>query len=365
MAPRETRWIRSATLVGYSEAATAVGLNPEVMLERVGIDIRCLSDPEILISLDSYLELLAVSAASSNCADFGVRAAIARGIPDLGLVSLLMREAETVEQAIQFYSSHLTLHADGTVIRLDKRFDSPLIVIEIVGQTKEQSIQATQFCVAGIMIQIRWLIGAEFQPEMVSFSHPRPRNLQVAQSFFKCPVSYNQALSGIVLRREDLKRPIVTSPPFLRKLALRHLGPLISTPDSFSARVSRLIRQMLPEGECTSEAVAEYFNVDRRTLNRRLEREGEAFTSVLQRVRMEAALRGMQNADSSLTAIADMTGFESLSSFSRWFQRSFGCTATEWRSRPGRGKSDDLLPAAQDSTSVAAGGEPQPTRGKH
>lgn len=329
---RTTRTIRSATLSGYPEAARAVGLDPQKILASVGLNMRCMEDQETQISFDAYLNLLAESARLADCPDFGTRAAIERGTPNYGAVSLLMREAETVEAAINFYTSHLTLHADGTLIELDKRFQNPLVFVEIQARTREESFQCTQFAAVGITMQIRWLLGDDFQPDTVSFAFAKPANTSAIQRFFKCPVLYKQVVSGLVLNRTVLQRPLVTSSPFLRKLALDQLAPILHrAPSSFSTKVGRVVRRMVGEGVCDSEAVAESFKIDRRTLNRRLAHDGETFSTILQQVRIEIACRALDGSDSPLTQVADAAGFESLSSFSRWFQKSFGCTASDWR----------------------------------
>ena len=346
MEMRSTRTIRSATLQGYPEAARAVGLDPQKMLARVGLNLRCMEDLETQISFDAYLRLLAESARLADCPDFATRASIARGTPNYGAVSLLMREAETLEAAIGFYTSHLTLHADGTFIELDKRFRDPLVFVEISARTREESFQCTQFAFVGITMTIRWLLGEDFQPDMVSFAFAKPAQTTAIQRFFKCPVLYKQIVSGLVLNRSVLQRPLVTSSPFLRKLALDQLAPILQrSPGSFSTKVARVMRRMVGEGTCDSQAVAEHFKIDRRTLNRRLAREGETFSTVLQRVRIEIACRSLDGSDCSLTQVADAAGFESLSSFSRWFQKSFGCTASDWRCEQAvRGPTTSLLP---------------------
>ncbi|VTU27921.1 Virulence-regulating protein VirS [Variovorax sp. PBS-H4] len=335
---RTARAIRSATLLGYPQAARAVGLDPARMFERVGLDLRCMEDHETQISFDAFLQLLAESARQADCPDFASRAAIARGTPNYGTVSLLMREAETLEEALNFYTSHLTLHADGTFIELDKRFQNPLVFVEISARTQEESFQCTQYALVGITMQIRWLIGDNFQPDLVSFGFPRPARADAIQRFFKCPVLYKQVVSGLVLDRRDLERQLVTSPPFLRKLARDQLASsLPRSPGSFSMKVGRVIQRMIGEGTCEASAVAEHFRVDRRTLNRRLEHEGETYSSVLQRVRVDIACRALHGSDCSMTQVADAAGFKNLSSFSRWFQKSFECTASDWRSQAARG----------------------------
>jgi AraC-like DNA-binding protein len=331
------RTIRSATLDGYVATARALGLDPVAMLSAAGLEPGCMDDEETQISFDAFLRLLAESARLADCPDFATRASIARGTPNYGAVSLLMREAETLEAALGYYTSHLMLHADGTFIELDRRFQNPLIFVEISARSRAESFQCTQFALVGITMQIRWLLGRDFQPDAVSFAFPRPARSEAIQQFFKCPVRYQQVVSGLVLNRHTLDLPLVTSSPFIRKLALAQLAAsLPREPGSFSAKVGQVVRRRLGEERCDAVTVAAHFRMDRRTLNRRLAHEHENFSTVVQRVRVEIASRALHGSDCSLSQVADATGFDSLSSFSRWFHRSFGCTATAWRDHAGR-----------------------------
>lgn len=324
--------IRSATLRGYAQAASAVGLDPVAMLANVGLDPECLTNPDLLISIGSFFDLLTQSSISSSCLNFGARCAMTRGIPDLGAVTLLMRESETVESAIKVYSSHVTLHAEDFVVSVDKTEDCSIVVAQFLNISREQSVQALQFAVTGLVMQVRWLTGTDFCPEFISYSYFRPKRFHDALSLFKCPVLFNQAVSGIGISDRMLAQPLVTSPPFLRKLAMQQLGPLLNMPRSnLKTRVSRLIRQLLPENTCTSQTVASMLDIDRRTLNRWLDREGETFSSLLQSVRMNIARQGVSEESCSLTDLSDALGFTSLSSFSRWFRAYFGCSATDVR----------------------------------
>jgi hypothetical protein len=194
--PNSRRAIRSATLIGYAKAAASVGLDPEAMMIRVGLDPSCMANWETRISLDAYLALLAASAVESRCGDFGTRAAMARGLPDYGVVSLALREAETVKAALGLYSSHLTLHCDDIAIELDQRHDLPFITPDLPGNTPEEVAQATQFCMVGITRQLRWLTGGEFQPSLICFAFTRPASVFPPLRYIDCQVAYDQAVSA-------------------------------------------------------------------------------------------------------------------------------------------------------------------------
>lgn|GEM_PF-782283 len=326
------RTIRSATLVGYEYAARSVGLNPDVMLARVGLDKRCLSDYETPISLDAYFQLLEDSAESSHCADFGMRASLARGVPDYGIVSLLMREAETVEEAINYYTTHISLHADGICITLNQRYRHVELHIDIDARTADQTLQVAQFAVIGITTQIQFLLGEAFCPAEV-FLPATPTTITTDfNTLLRCPLSLTQPVPRVVLPSHVLQRRLNTSTPLLRKIAQRHLRPALPTPKhTFSAKVDRLIRDQLDDGTCDAAAIANYLHIDRRTLTRRLALENETFSSLLQRIRIDIAERALTATEFSLSSIADETGFSSLSAFSRWFAQTFGVTATVWR----------------------------------
>ena len=48
-------------------------------------------------------------------------------------------------------------------------------------------------------------------------------------------------------------------------------------------------------------------------------------------MRRELALRYLANPAHSVSAVAQMTGYATLSSFSRWFTGEFGMSPAQWR----------------------------------
>lgn len=79
-----------------------------------------------------------------------------------------------------------------------------------------------------------------------------------------------------------------------------------------------VLRELLPTGECSVEAVAKRFSVDRRSLLRRLRSEGATYAELLKQVRNDLLEHYIENTDLSLTEIASRLGFSSISALSRW-----------------------------------------------
>ncbi|SPS01631.1 helix-turn-helix transcriptional regulator [Cupriavidus taiwanensis] len=103
--------------------------------------------------------------------------------------------------------------------------------------------------------------------------------------------------------------------------------------DCIAVNVRRMMSRLLPQGNCSIEAVARQLGVDRRTVHRKLRSSGESYSANLSDMRMTLTLRYTANPHRPLCEVAELVGFESSSSFSRWFPKCFGCSASEWRLR--------------------------------
>nr|WP_272887020.1 helix-turn-helix transcriptional regulator [Phenylobacterium aquaticum] len=68
-----------------------------------------------------------------------------------------------------------------------------------------------------------------------------------------------------------------------------------------------------------------------RSFQRRLSREGVAFSDLLDAARLEMAKRLMRHSDVPLTEIAMAIGFAEPAVFSRFFRRATGQTPSAWR----------------------------------
>jgi AraC-like DNA-binding protein len=98
-----------------------------------------------------------------------------------------------------------------------------------------------------------------------------------------------------------------------------------------SERARRSLYLLLPAGRATLEQLGANLGQHPRALQRQLEREGRSFAVLLNEVRRELALRYLASPANSVGAAAQMTGYATLSSFSRWFAGEFGMSPAQWR----------------------------------
>ncbi len=97
-----------------------------------------------------------------------------------------------------------------------------------------------------------------------------------------------------------------------------------------AAQVRELVVTLLGTGACTIDRAAQHLGVDRRTIHRRLAKEGETFSGIVDAVRRELAQRYLAD-KRSLAEIAMLLGFSASSGFSHWYRRQYDATPSSRR----------------------------------
>src|SRR5205807_8690990 len=93
-------------------------------------------------------------------------------LPDLGPATLMLREEETVRDALRTMIALLHLHSDALYMHLEESDVAILTVDIMVGGGHYR--QATDTSVASTTTILRWLLGEDWSPASVCFTHARP-----------------------------------------------------------------------------------------------------------------------------------------------------------------------------------------------
>jgi len=336
--------VRSASLGSYEQVAREANLDSFRMLREAGIHHSALRDPDLMIDVDAVGRLLERSARMSGLSDFGLRMAEHGRLSNLGPVALVMREEPTVRKAIECLVRYLRLHNEGLQARLDDDGELTIIHIDLIMATTAPARQGLELSVGVLARILSLFLGKSWIPECVCFSHDRPGDLTRHHRIFGPNVEFGHDFNGIVCRSGDLETAISTADASMARIVRRQLDDLLTgTSDTTLGKVRKLVLILLPLGQCTVERVGRSLGVDRRTVARHLAAEGETFSSVLDAMRAELAQRHLLGSDRPLSDVAELLGFSELSSFSRWFARRFGCSASSWKLRASQAAAKDWV----------------------
>lgn len=329
---------RSASLGGYAELARHLGLNPDAMLRRVGLNPQHLSDPDMPINTVSVRELLEASAAASGTEDFGLQLARDRRLSNLGPISAVMREAPTAREALDVLCRYVRLLNAALLTRIEDHEDLSVVREDVLTDEPGAVRQSIEMAVGVLYGMIAELVGSGWKPRRVCFEHRPPHGPTIHRAMFGVEVEFNASFNGIVCAARDLMAPLSATDSRLSPYARRFLDQALSTAgESSTYNARQIITALLPSGRCTADQVAKHLVVDRRTLHRHLIAEGTTFSLLLRTVRSEFASRHILDSDRSLAELADLLGFSTPSAFAFWFRKNFGMTVSNWkqRRRPG------------------------------
>ena len=323
---------RAAILTGYVDVAKEFDLDTRRLMKDVGLRQLNLSDPDVLIPVGSVLELLERSAAAAGVEDFGLRMAAKRNLAHLGPIGLVAREEPTLRHALRMFERHFRMYTETLILGLEEHGDAASLRVRLLLVTKGNTRQILELVVGIAFRTLKALAGNAWTPESVSFSHPRPRDRTSHVRFFGSRLHFSDSFDGIMLRSNDLDVPIATSDPIVARYVRHYLDNVIAQPSvTIDAAVRQLVFTLLPSGRCSSDLVARHMGIDRRTLSRRLASRDTTFSAIVNNVRLELVRRHIRTERRPLTETAQLLGFSSLSTFSRWFQGKFGVSASVWK----------------------------------
>lgn len=325
------RFIRSALLNAFAEAARSLGLDPYRMLRRAGLPVAALDHPDYQIPADRVQALLADCANSAASEDFGLLVGKAFRLSMKGPLGLLMREQPTVRESLDILQRYLRYQNDNVDIRTAPEGDDLAVIPELISPRTTVSRQMVDLTLAMYVQIFRGLLGEDWRPVSVFFAHAAPDDPTPYESLGR-RVVFGAPWTGFVMTQADLATANPEADPQMaREIALYIEANAQPLGVSATEQVSAMIRRLLPGGDCNVDRVAQLMGVDRRTVHRRLAAEGASFTQLLDAIRREVAVRQLIHTDRSLGEVSALVGFSSLSTFSRWFRQAFGMQPSEYR----------------------------------
>jgi AraC-like DNA-binding protein len=323
--------IRSAVLTNYVETARSVGLEPYRQLRDSGIHRSVLLEPDTMIPVDAVTRLLEKSARLAKIEDFGLRMAETRQLSNLGLLGLALREQPTLRKALEAMVHYLRVYNEALVIRVEETEGVAIIREDMMAGIPGAVRQATELVLGVTYRMLGVILGPAWKPRTVCFTHSAPASL-VAHTRVFGAVAFGQDFDGIVCLASDLDAKIPTYDPVLAQQVRRYLDSmLLQSNATMSDKVRKLVVALLPSGLCSIDRVAQHLGVDPRTVQRHLADHGDNYLSIVDAVRVEFVARYLDSSKRSLSEVATLMGFSSLSAFSRWFGARFGMSMTKRR----------------------------------
>lgn len=322
-----TELVRVAALSGYIETMAGLGLDPRPLLKEQGLSADLLVNPEQLIPAPAAIRLLERSAAETGCITLGLRMAEGRAIANLGATSLLIAHQPTLRHALTALREFRARINSTLVLHVEDIGTDTILREDFALRRAEPTRQSSDLALGVLMRLCTEVLGADWTPRLVCFSHqpPPPAQLPIFTRLFRCPLQFDSELNGLILHQSDLDRPNRRADDQLARHA-RQLIDTVMSPAGRSASedVNHLIRLLMPAGRASIQHCAASLGLTVRTLQRLLDADGTSFSELLKAARMQLATQYLANPRMRITDVAEMLGYSSIGAFTRWYSQTFG-----------------------------------------
>jgi AraC-like DNA-binding protein len=330
--------IRATNLRGYDNLTQSLGGDPLYLLSKYHIPSADKRDEDSFLIFRNMIALLEDTVTTLNCPDFGLRLAEYQGMGILGPISVIARSSATVGDALENISNYLHLHCSALTTKhiVQTKGQARTIKLEycVQGRGIDYSVQCYELGLANAMQVIKLLCGNDFKPISAHFMHARLGDEASYQNVFGCPVEFNQNWCGFILPESAFATPLSSEDEQTCKLARHYLE---SQPIPFASSVSddvrRLIRGLLPTGQCSSENIASHLSMHKRTLQRKLAQESTTYEQILVSERQVIVTKYLKDPNLKLSQISGLLGYSEQATFNRACRVWFGVTPRAYRAQ--------------------------------
>lgn len=324
-----------------------LGVQPAVVLRAAGLAPGALDDPDARVSYAEMGHLIQTCVDLTGCDHFGLLLGQRAGTLSLGLVGQLMSHAPTLGTALRDLVDHQHRNARGSVVFLLDQGADILFGYAIYQSNIEAAVQLYDGAVALAFGIIRKAIGISHLDGLEALlSRAAPDDIDPYLRYFGVKVAFDSDMTGVLLPRHWMDRPVVGADPGVRAELERRVDLLGADGDQdIVTRLRRALSTGLLTGRVGGDELAAQLGTARRTLNRRLEEHGVTFQRILDETRFEFARQLLGNTHLGIAQIAAVLRYGDQSVFTRAFARWSGLPPREWR-RTARSQSLADLPRA-------------------
>ena len=306
-----------------------------VLLNALGLSDAQLRDPRQTIDGEQYRRgLLAVQPHCLPGRSLAAQYLAHVPLTIVGPLGTLVMASDTLGDAIRAVERYLGLLFPAYAMRVEALRDEVHVIVMRLSDFGEVDNLLTEI-VLGMFLQVQRFVAEPLTDFELHFRHgPGPQAFAIEDPMVRA-VHFDAQVDRVTFPRRLMAVRTVTGSRVLQAELIRALDQMArqdGAAQPLTQQLRRLIRERMAAGQSLlGEDLAEALKMSRRTLDRRLSREGATLATLSSDARMALADTLLLTTPMPLIDIARRAGFTELSNFTRAFKRRFGCTPRERR----------------------------------
>ncbi len=318
----------------YLAIASERGLQPREALNRAGLEQERLADPAGVIGVMEYERLINVILDAVGDKGIGIEVGWRLPPTAYGNFGYALLCSATIEQALQVCQRFWHLIAKGIHFNHETQGDTCVVELTFMQEPppsfRKLSLESS---LVSIFRGFQLLAGSEQSASEIWFDFEKPEYWNEV-SLPLCEVKHGMPVSQYRYDKNLLQRHAVMSNPTGFQFAIEQCERELSLLDSKASQVlNRVKKEMVfsVTGYPDLVELGKRLNMTPRTLRRRLDEEGNKYSTILEQARRRDAIRLLDNHDMEIQKIAELLGYADPANFTRAFRQWTGQTPSQYR----------------------------------
>jgi len=318
--------VKSAFLMQFRTTMENCGVSPDHYFKKVNLPTE-VDDPESLLPVKPFFQLINVVAISEDIPDFGSLVAQTTPWHKVSSLAPLIKNSENLGDLLETFceiASSQSSHVNFTLIDKNSQHyfcfkDTPVY---------KGDIQMELYRITCMIQLVQLAAGAEWRPETIRLNMPHTPVVNASSLLSESEIGFSQADSAISIQGDLLQLPVQLEIP-----ARIHTGNNIHAASNieFSNSIRQIIKSYLPTTNISIEDVARIADMSVRTLQRRLKASNLNFKELLNHAKLAHAKEKLHDTRMPIAKIAESLGYSDTAHFTRAFKRMSGMSPSEYR----------------------------------
>ncbi len=320
-----TRWISRALGLDGSELPK--------LLELSDLSVDSLADDETLITVPQQVTILENAVEMAGDGEFGLRLGQLLTPPAHGPLGYLALSSPDLQTAIAAFVEFLPTRVPFARLSIETQGDWLIAHLDIRADVSLDTYRClVEACTVSLQSVVEYILGRPLSEARAAFAYPDP-GLEY-QRYLHFPVSFDSASTYFLLPME-LAKTVNASPDhanyaFALQQCRQQLLKLRRQPTSATQKV-KTVMLTHTAGSLSEEQVASELFITKRTLARRLAREGTSYRQLRDMHLALLAQSYLHDTSLSVEVIAHLLGYHDSASFRKAFKRWRGMTPQQYR----------------------------------
>mgnify|MGYP002700308149 CR=1 FL=1 len=322
-----------------SQVLTIYEVSPEETFTQAGIELSPTVTTENRVSMENMAKLWQLAVTATKNEQLGLVAASLFQPAYLKGIGLAWMASANLEEGLRRFVNNSQLINTAMQIELIEK-DEELIIQYQTKLSAEQQIKAHPCAIQlgiGFFLKMFRLAASKNIPSTgVCFTFPINESSKGAfEEYFQCPVYGASENNSISFSKSLLNELLPTHDPELIALNESAINKYTNAMNSgeVSTKVIKVITELLPTGCPSEEVIAHNLFMSKRTLQRKLNKEGQPYSVLLSSVRLTLAKQLLALSKMPITEIAYQLGYSSPSTFARAFKKQLELSPVEFRNK--------------------------------